>query len=246
MDGKWWEYYAVRYFVGTVVGAGIVAFLNGQPGSPYEGRLTLGGDAKEATFLGVGLVAALGFAYCYIASSPVLTLHATRAHLRLSVLRLHWVSHLTCFPLAIAVAIWIAWKWLPPLAAVGAGLVIGLQIGLVLVALLTKFSEIEKFYRGLADARSKSMRKKDEPPSAGFEYVTSYRHLREHGNAFMIVILEGILAYVLFRLPSAACAFYFIAVWLLPATLAWFLGTVLESRLVSTPLGSSTYDECGG
>ncbi len=28
MENRWWEYYAVRYFVGTVVGAVIVAFLN--------------------------------------------------------------------------------------------------------------------------------------------------------------------------------------------------------------------------
>lgn len=236
MENKWWEYYAVRYFVGTVVGAVIVAFLNGHAGSPYEGRLALGGDSREATFLGVGLVAALGFAYCYIASSPVLTLHATRAHLRLSVLKSNWLGYAACLVVAVGAAVFAAWQILPPLAAVGTGLIVGFQIGLVLLALLTKFSVIETFYRKLAAARAKAMRKEDEQPSAGLEYLTSYRHLREHGNAFMIVVLEGVLAHALFHLPSATCAFYFIAIWLLPATLAWLLGTVLESRFVSTPL----------
>ena len=235
MENKWWEYYAVRYFVGTVIGAGIVAFLNSQPGSIYEGRLSLGGASNEATFLGVGLVAALGFAYCYIASSPVLTLHATRAHLRLFVVKTHRLIHGICLSAAIAIATFIAWKFLPPLAAVAAGIVIGLQFGLVLAALFTRFSLIESFYRELAISRSRAMREKDQP-SAGLEYVTSYRHLREHGNAFMIVVLEFVLAYALFHLPSATCSFFFLAIWLLPATFTWFLGTVLEYRLASVPL----------
>jgi hypothetical protein len=238
MENKWWEYYAVRYFVGTVVGALIIAFLNEHSGSPYEGRLGLGGDSKEATFLGVGLVAALGFAYCYIASSPVLTLHATRAHLRLSVLKESCLTYVASFVVGVGAAIFLAWQILPPLAAVGIGLIVGFQVALVLLGLLTKFSVIETFYRELADARAQAMRKKDEPPSAGLEYLTSYRHLREHGNAFMIVILEGVLAYALFHLPSTTCAFYFIAIWILPATLAWLLGTVLESRFASKPLSN--------
>ena len=87
MENKWWEYYAVRYFVGTVVGSVLVAVLNTEPGSPFYGRVAIVGNSNEATFLGVGLVAALGFAFCYIASSPVLTLHTTRAHLRLSAIK---------------------------------------------------------------------------------------------------------------------------------------------------------------
>ena len=238
MENKWWEYYAVRYFVGTVIGAGIVAFLNEHPDSLYYGRLSLGDESTktEAKFLDIGVTAALGFAYCYIASAPVLTLHAARAHLRLSTLKAHWVSHIICLSIAIAAAVFAVWRVLPPRAAIAAGFVIGMQFGLVLVALCTKFSIIEDFYRQLAGTRSKAMPIKDDPPSAGLEYVTSYRHLREHGNAFMIVILEVILAYAIFCLPSMTYAFLFVAAWLLPATFAWFLGTVLESRLVSVPL----------
>lgn len=233
MENKWWEYYAVRYFVGTVVGASIVAyFLNNQLDSPYKDILSLGKNSEGVTFLGFSAVAAAGFAYCYIASSPVLTLHIMRAHLRFSELQSSWFWCFVCSVFAIAAAFFI----LPPLAAIGAGLVIGFQVGLILLAFFDKFSVIEKFYRGLADTRSKAMIKKENFPTAGHEYMTSYRHMREHGNAFMIVILEGVFAYILFYLPSAAYGFYFIFIWLLPATLAWLMGTLLESRFVTKSL----------
>ena len=45
------------------------------------------------------------------------------------------------------------------------------------------------YYRGLAKARAK-------PHESIAEYVQSYRHLREHGNAFVIVGLELVLAWL--------------------------------------------------
>ncbi|MCC6295481.1 MAG: hypothetical protein IT469_02100 [Pseudomonadales bacterium] len=236
MENKWWEYYAVRYFVGTVVGALVVAFLNLEPGSPFEDRLAILGDSKEVTFLGVGLVAALGFAFCYIASSPVLTLHATRAHLRFSAIRASPFAFASALLVPMLLAILAFWQFLPPVAAASSGLVIGVESGLVLLAIFTKFGVVENFYRDLATARSKGMPEKDKPPTPGIEYVTSYRHLREHGNAFLIVLLEGLLAYTLFHSPSRGCAMIILAFWLLPSATVWLFGTVLESRLVSKAL----------
>lgn len=233
MENRWWEYYAVRYLVGTVVGAGIIALFISEPNSPYKHiLLSLGENLEDVAILRFSSVAAIGFAYCYIASSPVLTLHIMRAHLRYSELHSSWLWCFICSVLAIVAAI----ELLPPWAAIGTGLVIGFQIGLILLAFYNKFSVIENFYRELARTRSKSMIKKENSPDAGHEYITSYRHMREHGNAFMIVILEGILAYTLFHLPSAMDGFYFIFIWLLPATLAWLMGTLLESRLVTNSL----------
>lgn len=236
MENKWWEYYVVRYFVGTVLGALIIAFLNGHPGSPYEGRLTLGDNSKEVTFLGVGLVAALGFAFCYVASAPVLMLHAARAHLRWTSVKARWKLSAVCVIGAVALAGYTTSRAFPPLTATAIALVVGFQASLVLLAVLTKFSVIESFYRVLAEARSKSFKKRDEPPSPGAEYVTSYRHLREHGNAFVIVVLEGMLGSALYHMPSTECAVYFLGIWLMPATFAWVLGSVLESRFASQPL----------
>jgi len=236
MENKWWEYYAVRYFVGTVVGAVIVAFLNTAPNSPFKGSMAAIGELKEATFLGVGLFAALGFAFCYIASSPVLTLHTTRAHIRISTIKSSKLLFFAALALPVVAAIVVFWQFLPPIAAASSGLIIGIQFGLILLLFFTKFSIIEKFYRELATVRAKVVPEKDKQPMPGSEYVTSYRHLREHGNAFMIVLLEGLLAYTLLHSPSRSCAAIVLVVWLLPATAAWLVGTVLESRLVSTPL----------
>jgi hypothetical protein len=240
VENKWWEYYAVRYFIGTVLGAVIVSFLNAEPGSPFEGRIAILGDSKETTFLGVGLVAALGFAFCYIASSPVLTLHATRAHLCFSAITASPTKFALALLLPVIAAVLACWQFLPPFAAATTGFIIGIQSGLVLLAVFTKFKVIEDFYRKLAKVRAEAMPEKDKPPTPGIEYVTSYRHLREHGNAFTIVVLEGLLAYTLVRSPSWVCASIILTFWLLPAAATWLLGTVLESRLVSNPLENST------
>ncbi len=237
MESKWWEYYAVRYFVGTVIGASIVAFLNSHQGSPFKDSVTIIANSREATFLGVGLVAALGFAFCYVASSPMLTLHATRAHLRLTTIRHSiWRSSFS-LTISVGIATVVLWQFLPPIAAAASGFVIGSQLSLVFLAMTTWFSVIESFYRELADARGSAVVTKEQSP-AGWEYVTSYRHLREHGNAVSIVILEFVLADALLESPSQVRALGLVVVWLLPATFAWLLGSVLESRFVSKPLSS--------
>jgi len=48
-----------------------------------------------------------------------------------------------------------------------------------------KFVAIRQFYRNLSLARIAADAR---------DYVESYRHLREHGNAYSIIILEFILA----------------------------------------------------
>lgn len=219
--------------MGTIIGALIISFLNVDTCSPYLGKLTLGDNAKEVSFLGVGLVAALGFAFCYVASAPVLILHALRAHIRLSTLKKNWVSTAFLLIPLLAIGGFLMEDLFPLYIAAITSLIIGLQIMLILLALHTNFSIIELFYRQLATARSAVLPKKDEPITPGGEYVTSYRHLREHGNAFAIVVLEGVLGAALYYLPSIKYAIFFIGIWLLPATFAWVLGSVLESRFTS-------------
>lgn len=236
MENKWWEYYVVRYFVGTVVGALLVAFLITESGSPFAGHASIIGSSAEANFLGVSLTAALGFAFCYIASSPILTLHTARAHMRLSASQTSKLALFLKLMIPAFITVGVFWYFLPRAISVSLGLVIGTQFGFILLAISTNFSVIEFFYRELAIARAEATPEKDQKPTAGIEYVTSYRHLREHGNAFMIVILEGVLAYALAHTPSLSCASVVLAIWLLPATFAWLAGTVLEIRFVSTPL----------
>jgi hypothetical protein len=58
------------------------------------------------------------------------------------------------------------------------------------------------------------------------ELVETYRHLREHGNAFGIIVLE-----VLFALVIIHCKLFGIIIWILTGVLAWIIGTYLEDKL---------------
>jgi hypothetical protein len=62
------------------------------------------------------------------------------------------------------------------------------------------------------------------------QYVESYRHLREHANAFSIILMEIVLAFVLASLPGRMWA-VLVLVWIAPASFCWLLGTELEAKL---------------
>lgn len=232
MESRWWEYYAVRYFVGTIVGAMLVVAIGSvELFSSYAAKVTA---YKDQPFLGVGLVAALGFAFCYVTSAPILALHAIRTHFRAAVVNasVGWRAGTAAAMLvpSLAAAWWLSCS-LPLLAAVTAGPAIGLPFGLVALAALSKFSAVERFARDLANKRAQAYPKQSGPAHTfGQEYVTSYRHLREHGNAFLILAFEGVLAYALMHTPSLRYAAILLALWVLPAAAVWFVGTVLESR----------------
>lgn len=226
----------LRYLVGTVVGAILVAFLNRHSTSPFVGRLDPLVDLGDSAFLGVGVLAALGFAFCYVASLPILVLHATRAHIRLGLLRAHWLLHGVTCALPIAAAVFAASRIISLRPALMFGIVVGAEVGLIVVALITRFGPIEEFYRGIAEARSQAEPRENARTTAGGEYIVSYRHLREHGNAAGIVLLEGLLAYLLLKVSSPIQAFVLAIAWLFPAVGTWLIATALESRLVSRPL----------
>lgn len=244
MENRWWEYYLVRYFPGSVLGAVITLFLTSATNSPLNGTFAALENLKNSTFLGVSLFAALGFAFCYVASAPILTLHTTRSHLRLAPIKEHWkakrrwqvVGHALTLTFFITAISYLASKTFSCLVAPAVGLVIGTQLWLILSAIITNFSDVETYYRNLATARSQSAEPKDSPPSPGMEYVTSYRHLREHGNAFGILLLELLLFGMLYTTTSKHSFALWIALWLAPASIAWVAGTALESRFVSRPL----------
>jgi len=89
--------------------------------------------------------------------------------------------------------------------------------------------ELFKFYHALAT--------KGAEDTSGI--VESYRTMREHGNAFLILVFELAMAFPIWvcffhdgsRLAKAAAnitAVEFAAIWLLPAAAAWIVATRLE------------------
>ena len=233
MNNKWWEYYAVRYFVGTVAGTGVVAYLATQTALGLELSSLLGDAGARPQVLNATLLAALGFAYCYVASVPMLVMHTARAHVRLRALAHDWRRHLVTTPIATAVIAWAASGQLSPAAAATVAVLLGVQFGLVVLILLDRFHTVENIYRNLTKARARNYVRAAEPEEHTDEYVTSYRHLREHGNAVSILILEGLLAWLLSEVSSPFSALTLVGVWLLPGPAAWLVGTALESRLAS-------------
>jgi hypothetical protein len=235
-ENKWWEYYAVRYLVGTIVGAGLVAFLNQYPSSPFVGVISSLQEFKDASFKDFTLFAAIGFAFCYVSSAPILTIHATRENLRFTQISAKPIVTISFLVGSIGLSVLIAWKFLPACPAAILAVVIGMQIYLLLRTSLLKFNDIEKFYVSLSTVRAQAKRTNPNLPVK--EYVESYRHLREHGNAFLILVMEAGLAFVLINIPSLTCAVPVLLAWILPATKAWLLGTVLEVRLAHKALFS--------
>lgn len=87
---RWWEGYLVRYMVGTPVGAFCVAaichatFSSAKPYSQYldtlHGKFASASLVVDATV--AVAIAVISLAYCYIASSPITTFHATRMYRR--------------------------------------------------------------------------------------------------------------------------------------------------------------------
>jgi len=62
------------------------------------------------------------------------------------------------------------------------------------------------------------------------KYVESYTHMREHGNAFGIILMEILFAYLL---VETNFSMYFIISWLFLGFLGWVLGIRLEYEMLS-------------
>lgn len=235
-----WNYYYLRYFVGAIVGAGLlVALWAADPhvlqSLRHKFPLELHGWLDFAAV--IAALGAAGLAYCYIASAPILLMHGLR--FRLSQQDRWWSWRvLRCIPIvavgALALFAWhygtmkpssfrngpCTWWWL----YVPYGIIVLLQIAI----LPWRLDTVRQLYVGLAQKRA--MRWANG--SWVKEYVESYRHLREHGNAFLIILMEVILATALYEADSTIRFFTLAIIWITPATFSWFLGTWLEFKLV--------------
>ncbi len=87
--------------------------------------------------------------------------------------------------------------------------------------------------RKLGFERDKILKKLDdkfvEDKDFSPEYITSYKHMREHGNAFGVILMEILFAKFLIIFSFSIWA---IVIWLFIGFLGWFLGTYLESKIV--------------
>lgn len=255
-NGRWWEFYFVRYAMGTLVGAAIVNQLM-RVDHRLRDMLIWGiKDSDGSTML--LLLASYGLVFCYIASIPVLILHVARSLLPTSSPHRQGkiAKHLEAtLPLAIPIVLWlvlVAVLLLPlnllkePNLDSRIGHItllimffcLGLPATLVTLAIMM-WRRSYSFYKKLAHARSIQ--------ANNGELVTSYRHLREHGNSIFIVLLECVLGLSLFAAYRMSLSiahsslilppqFYLyglvVFIWTLPGALVWVFATLLENEFV--------------
>ncbi|MDY6891810.1 MAG: hypothetical protein SVU24_09530 [Pseudomonadota bacterium] len=172
------------------------------------------------------LLGIYGLGYCYIASAPALVVHATRRQL------LSEDGKACCkvlFFTAVFIIPLVAWLGCSSAAAAwavlfSAALLIVKQLCLLVVEYRQK-DKIISFYESLHRARQR--------PKISLD---SYRHLREHGNAFFIVVLELMflaVALSVFKLFGAHPYWpALLVLWITPGAAVYFLGHRIESLMV--------------
>lgn len=229
----------MRYALGVGIGTPIVALLWETYRDTISPKISL-----PSPFSGTAaalLWAAAGTAYCYVASVPMLTLHSTR---RILTRTPCWVTISFSLLIAALIGAWVLdyFQFMNLLlfrltGAIVLVAIVGFQFAL-LGKVLYAPDKTHEFYLLL------SKRRKDRS-----DFVESYRHMREHGNAVSIVIFELLLAFILWCLKPAGSTAgnlapvgrvgLILASWLAPSALVWLIGSSLERSLSRLPARKS-------
>ncbi len=240
-DNRWWEFYFVRYFVGTVAGALVILFLAKHTGPLIGYQVSMPEEIKvivaSATGLNATLLAAAGLAFCYIAGSPILVFHATRGLLlakrpRSKVATTVFLISVALLTAAQVVPLWYALRsdgdpWTNVQFYVADSLLLLVSLAFVAQVFLVYFSLIGRD-QAIFDYYDRLVTKRANADARKGEYIESYRHLREHGNAYLILVFELLLGGAL--LYASVPWSILLLLWVLPGSGIWFFGNVLESR----------------
>lgn len=181
------------------------------------------------------LWAAVGLTFCYISSVPMLTIHTARVCLNRAwwcpkrLITLGFVLVLSSLAVYFLVSRWIGLNESGQKTALVALSLLVLFQAFLILSIVTSPSETARFYDKLEVERP------IHP-----ELVESYRHMREHGNSVLIVLGELFLTFCLWEIhpssnpPESSVLVYFglvLALWLMPSSLVWMVGTQLERHL---------------
>jgi hypothetical protein len=231
MENRWWEFYLVRYLIGTIIGVLIISYLIFQ--NDVLSKLIINQDSTSTRFEllkdNYWVFILIGFAFCYISSAPILVLHTCRAYFKDEKGGLNTKSK--CIAKIIYLFIFISLSislfqvyfcWLPWF----------LFFTIVIfqsILIIYSFSNqrVYDFYDSLTKSRKREKNKENSRDN----YIESYKHLREHGNAFSILITEFSLGFILINLESINQIITVLSLWILPAMYVWLIGTSLEFRV---------------
>ncbi len=237
-NNNWVDRYLLRYGPGSILGALLSAHFYAQR-SLFGIAWSVPRD--DYKFLGMVFLA-IGFLFCYISSAPILVFHFSRS---------------IYLPRKIANRFDIASTGIMLVASIVVALVlcvffhvsvlVALNISISTVLIMSFYvfalwayiarNDVYRFYRALALRRQEDQ--------TGF--VESYRTMREHGNAFYIILFELVLTGYINGLliivrenqlivdPDFALLIliFLVLIWLFPAALAWYVAGHLESDFVA-------------
>lgn len=253
---RWWENYLVRYFLPSLAGMLIIYWMvNNSNLSSFVPKF-LPPDLKDFGTAHLILWLLFGSLYCYVASYPALVFHATR------VIDFRNVGgqraecpylFLNPYALSVEFAIWEGlcafYAW-PKRAFVGLAVFVAAQlIRIVLIRVRGPFGYQVGFDSSIAYSYLKKLSKRrsiittteedgeETTESDAKDMVDSYRHLREHGNTALIVLLEIALAPMLYLAAGShdshmrtAIFLGALAFWVLPSVLIHGTAQHLERR----------------
>ena len=206
----------------------IILYLN-SPGTSSLSCLILPGVTNVSNLNAqlLPVLLALGLAFCYVASSPILVLHAARGSYLAkdanSYKKTFWSTSIVIAFLIIGCHICLNLDLKLTLSLALFTAILLIQIIPLIFSLKNEGDIAHDYYDRLTKARSIDS-------DSNREYVESYRHLREHGNAFFILFFELALGVILASLPTPNLGLITLMVWIVPAALVWLLGTILEHK----------------
>ncbi|HEX8595699.1 MAG TPA: hypothetical protein VF682_20850 [Pseudomonas sp.] len=242
--GRFWEFYALRYSVGAVLGALIIFLLVKQ--TPQLSDLIFIKKGESIDMIQVGVFLGIGLFYSYLASAPILVFHVGRFLIPRADDSFFndsgWVWAIYLFASLLLPVLFAVFSpldsgiraWFSVIIFLASAVFFG-QL-LIIKKCHSQRKKLFLFYKNLSTNRAYA--------TGGI--VDSYRHLREHGNAFGIIFFEMMLAVFLFaashgilakRLEPFEVAATFGAVilaWIMPATLVWLIGCIVEQEFVDS------------
>jgi hypothetical protein len=262
-NSRWWEFYFVRYAIGTLTGALLV---NQVPrlSDDLAKIIFFQIDLQKETYAGTPLLLAYGLLFCYIASIPILIWHSARFVIPKArdfipswfrkrvgpkpstfkkwlaiglviVSGLLFFGSYMCFSNSLT-----SHSFLIKLVIMSSLFVLWMEWG----ALIWLMANMERAYQSL---KSLSTARNNNENKGGI--IDSYRHLREHGNSILIVLLElvlgGFLLGMLHIIDSnnaidkaekintyATYVVPVLVLWMLPGAVVWLVATSFEKRFV--------------
>ncbi len=251
--GRWWENYAVRYFMPSVAGSAIVLWLSSVDTTGLGKTILLPPEGGSLDTADLVLLFLYGNLFCYVASYPVLGFHATRALdfgsdgeptsllvnayvwtmvLCLAAFLIAWGAHqgqsnIPCFLLAGVFALYQV-----------------LRISTAMRRVKAELHDRENYRSMTYDFGERLAKKRTGCSNDSLmverwrdDYVETYRHLREHGNSAFIFFLELVLASLIYSIVASSESEFqdlmpdigiLLALWCVPAVFVHWVGQQLE------------------